>query len=238
MELQPGPVFGALAFIAAATLWLLLTRPPLLVTALLFASFWPVVLALPTTMQEPLHFAIGCVLAPLLLRLLKDDDPRPRTLIACALVLCLASLVRPVWALLAIPLGWHLGGARDSFMPARASRQAERLMCVLYAAFMTIAAPYPGTGSPSSRISLPIPATPFAASFDAPRSRAPRTGWLKTNQPLERLVRGELIGLALLTGVLSLRRTTGPGVTRVDRFVAATIVLLVAAVLTLGTIGS
>ena len=104
-----GPVFGALAFIAAATLWLLLTRPPLLVTALLFASFWPVVLALPTTMQEPLHFAIGCVLAPLLLRLLKDDDPRPRTLIACALVLCLASLVRPVWALLAIPLGWHLG---------------------------------------------------------------------------------------------------------------------------------
>ena len=63
--------------------------------------------------------------------------------------------------------------------------------------------------------------------------------WLfKEAYPLERLARAELVAIALLTLGLSFRRTKGNGVRRVDRFVAAAIALLLAAVLALGTIGS
>ena len=110
-----GPVYGAVAFGVGALLFILLTRPPPLLVAALLASFWPLVVALPTTMQEPLHFAIGCGLAALLQRVLKDDDnPRPmRSLLAVAFALGAASLVRPVWALLAIPCGWYRAGGGD-----------------------------------------------------------------------------------------------------------------------------
>ena len=235
-----GPVFGAIAFLTAAMLFILLTRPPPLLIAALLASFWPLIVALPTTMQEPLHFAIGCALAVLLLRVLKDEDnPMPaRSLVAIALALGAASLVRPVWALLAIPVGWHAGRRRGLAHRALGAAAGMAFMAVTYAAFMNLAAPFPGTGSPQLADLVNDPRDAVRRVIRRATVESPEDWLFKEAHPLERMVRVEFVALATLACALSFRRGTPAGVKRVDRFVAAAIVLLLAAVLTLGTIGS
>jgi hypothetical protein len=235
-----GPLFGAVAFIVAATFFILLTRPPPLLAAALFASFWPVVLALPTTMQEPLHFAIGCALAPLLLHALRDEDaPSARSLLACVVVLGVASFVRPVWALLAIPLGWYAGRRQGRLQGVLGLCGGVALMCALYATFMGVAAPYTtGSGSPQLTDLVNDPSDAIRRVIRRATVESPEDWLFKEAYPLERLARAELVAIALLTLGLSFRRTTANGVRRVDRFVAAAIALLLAAVLALGTIGS
>jgi len=235
-----GPVFGALAFLAAATLFILLTRPPPLLIAALLASFWPLVVALPTTMQEPLHFAIGCALAVLLLRvLMAEDDPIPtRSLLAVAVALGGASLLRPAWALLAIPVGWYVGRRRGLMHGVLGAAAGIGFMAVTYAVFMSLASPFPGTGSPQLADLLNDPQDAVRRVIRRATVESPEDWLFKEAHPLERLVRVEFVAIAVITCALSFRRGTPAGVKRVDRFVAAAIVLLLAAVLTLGNIGS
>jgi hypothetical protein len=233
-----GPLFSAVAFMVAATFFILLTRPPPLLAAALFASFWPVVVALPTTMQEPLHFAIGCALAPLLLHTLRNEEaPSARSLLACVVVLGGASLVRPVWALLAIPLGWHVGRRTGRLHGLFGLGGGVAFMGTLYAAFMMVAAPYQA-GSPQVADLVSDPRGAIHRVVRRATVESPEDFLFKEVHALERFARAELVAIALLTLGLSFRRRTARGVRRVDRFVAAAIALLLAAVLALGTIGS
>jgi hypothetical protein len=234
-----GPVFGATAFVLGALLFILLTRPPPLLVAALLASFWPLVVALPTTMQEPLHFAIGCGLAVLLRRVLTDEDGSTpmRSLLAVALALGAASLVRPVWALLAIPFGWYAGRrwGRGAGLVGAGAGVAFAALC--YAAFMTLAAPYIDRGSPQLADVMSAPEEALRKTFRRATVESPRDWLFEEAYPLERVVRAELLAVGVLTCLLSIRRSTPRSVKQVDRFVAATVAVLLAALFAMGTIG-
>jgi hypothetical protein len=234
-----GPLFGAVASIAGAGCFILMTRPPPLLTAALLASFWPVVVALPATMQEPLHYAIGCGLAPLLLRVLRDEErAMPRwSVLACAFALGVASLIRPVWTLLALPLGWYAASRKGLVHAAFGLGAGATFMGVLYTVFMTVAAPYP-RGGPQLADLVSDPRDAIHRVIRRATVESPEDWLFKEAHPLERVARAELVAIALLTLGLSFRRTAADGVRRVDRVVASAIALLLAAVLTLGSIGS
>jgi hypothetical protein len=236
-----GPVFGAIAFCLAAMTFIVLTRPPRLLIAALLASYWPLVVVLPSTMQEPLHFAIGCGLAALLFRVLSDeDDATPaRSLAAVVFALGLASLVRPVWALLGITLGWYAGKRWGRWPGVFGLAAGVAFMGVCYAVFMSLASPFPtGNGSPQVADLLRDPRDAVRRVIRRTTVESPEDWLFKEAAPLERLVRAELVAIAIVTCVLSLRRKMPDGVRRVDRFVATSIGLLIAAVLALGNIGS
>ena len=72
---------------------------------LLLAGFWPLLLYLPTQMQEPTHFAIAFLFALAIAR--QWDAPRIPTDLLTAVLLTAAALLKPSWALLLLPLGWR-----------------------------------------------------------------------------------------------------------------------------------
>src|SRR5688500_4277323 len=71
---------------------------------LLLAGFWPLLLYLPTEMQEPTHFALAFLFALAIAR--QWDAPGPLAYVWTALLLTAAALLKPSWALLLLPLGW------------------------------------------------------------------------------------------------------------------------------------
>jgi hypothetical protein len=107
---------------------LVIARPDarrLVVIALSLLTFTPMLLFLPSGMQEPLHLALAVALAALFHRLL-HDGPAARRTHAVRLVglIVLAALLRPTWGLLLIPVAlaatigwpgrrrlWAFGGA-------------------------------------------------------------------------------------------------------------------------------
>jgi hypothetical protein len=77
---------------------------------LIGASFWPLLLYLPTNMQEPTHFALAFLFALAIDRLRRR--PGASTYAWAAALLVVAALIRPTWALMILPLGWRR--ARDA----------------------------------------------------------------------------------------------------------------------------
>ena len=71
---------------------------------LLLAGFWPLLLYLPTQMQEPTHFALAFLFALSIAR--QREAPRAPTYVLAGLLLAAAALLKPSWALLLLPLGW------------------------------------------------------------------------------------------------------------------------------------
>lgn len=65
------------------------------------ATFWPLLLYLPTNMQEPTHFAFAFLFAAAL-----GAAPGRARYAWTAVLLVVASLVRPSWMLMLLPLGW------------------------------------------------------------------------------------------------------------------------------------
>ena len=72
---------------------------------LLLAAFWPLLLYLPTNMQEPTHFALAFLFALSIERRL--DRAGLWTHVWTVPLLAMAALLRPSWALLILPLGWR-----------------------------------------------------------------------------------------------------------------------------------
>jgi hypothetical protein len=71
---------------------------------LLLVGFWPLLLYLPTQMQEPTHFALAFLFAVLIAK--QRDAPHATTYVMATLLLAVAALLKPSWALLVLPLGW------------------------------------------------------------------------------------------------------------------------------------
>ncbi len=101
-----GPLFHLFFLAFAIIIFLSLIRADLytvLLATITFISFLPIQMYLPTTMQEPLHFAIAIVLAGLFNRYMTDEI-RPRwLLVVIPVVITIASLLRPTWSVLFIP---------------------------------------------------------------------------------------------------------------------------------------
>lgn len=91
--------FTALAFVA-----LRMAGPDRWLIGALLVTYTPLLLYLPSGMQEPLHLGLAVLLAVLFHRLLvADPESRRRPAIAVFAVIVFASLLRPTWALLLVP---------------------------------------------------------------------------------------------------------------------------------------
>lgn len=139
-----GPLFNLLVVAAGTLIWLALCRPgagQLGVVAFLVAGFWPLLLFIPATMQESLHFAFAFALAGLASRSIREEGRGAATL-AFPVAVALASLVRLTWCLL-LP-AWALAAFRGN---ARGRRYAllltAFLMPLLVWCWGQICAPYP-----------------------------------------------------------------------------------------------
>ena len=110
--------------------------------ALLIATFWPLLLYLPTHMQEPMHIAIALGLAAAAWRL--RTTARPALVWAWAAPLLLfASLARPTWGLVLLALDWprvRRGGPRRIALVAAATLTLTGCAQI---AFAWLAAPFP-----------------------------------------------------------------------------------------------
>ncbi len=228
-----GPLFGAVAFILGAAAWIAVARPQLWRAALLLATFWPVVLAAPNTMQESLHFAIACVMAALIgSALAQGPTPRTHFWLAWA-ILAVAALVRPIWALPALGFGWQLARKRGSRTGAW-GLVAGALVCgVLYLGFAYLAAPYPSGVSGLDMLAR----GPLEVLVVLQRVLAVVGPWqLGPAEPLDRFFRVEVVVVAILASV-SAARSREAGTRRVMAAMALSLWALIVANLALRNIG-
>ena len=141
-----GPLFHLFFLSIAITIFLSLIRANLytvLLTTIAFVSFLPIQLYIPTTMQEPLHFAIAIVLAGLFHRYMSDEGRSRWLLVAIPAMLTMASLIRPTWSALFIPY---------LFLTFRADSQKSKklllmsgtvILGVFFLAYTLFSAPHP-----------------------------------------------------------------------------------------------
>ena len=236
---RPGsaPWFGATFWLVAAGLWMLVARPPLAPAALLLATFWPVVLAAPNTMQEPLHLAVGCALALLVPAVLAAPVPPRRGwpwLAAALAVVTVASLIRPVWGFVAIGAGWQMARQRGSRWGVEGVIAGGVLCAVLYVVFNSLASPYPSATAPGLLTRGPL--ANAAVLLTAVRDTAP--AWIAGEaEPLERAFRLELLAVAALC-TWSAWRNASATARRVAAAMAVTLWLVILGNLALRNTGS
>ena len=159
--------------VAAVTLallgGLLLMRPNvgrLVLVLLVLLTYWPLHLHLPRAMQEPFHYAVAILLAGIFYRLLVHEGAVPHRFLGAALIMILgASLVRPTWILLVLPLVTVVVEKRPQGRSTRGSRfhrvfrywpllPACAVVAGIFLQFLYVAAPYPHPGG----IRCPTPA--------------------------------------------------------------------------------
>src|SRR5690606_14676255 len=102
-----GPLLN-IGLVTVALFVFVLTSPSdvgrLRVGLLVVGTFWPLLLFLPTTMQEGIHLAIGIVLASGFYQLCKQRDSTPRSVkIAVWLIIAVGALMRSTWGMLFLP---------------------------------------------------------------------------------------------------------------------------------------
>jgi len=106
------------------------------------ATFWPLLLFLPTSLQEGLHLAVAVFLAAAL-RPLLDGREASRALCASLLVILVAaSLMRPSWGLLLPPVFVLVFGGAWWRRQVLAVAGAVALAAAIVAAFVYTAAPF------------------------------------------------------------------------------------------------
>lgn len=141
-----GPLFNIGAITLALAAFVGLARPRLrhlAAVAALVAVFWPILLYIPTTMQESLHQADAIVLAALFCRLLAANGSSPRLLFLTLMVTAGAALVRPTWSFLfmALALAQSPGGRPRE--KAHAVMFAVAAVAVFFVLIRFLTAPYP-----------------------------------------------------------------------------------------------
>jgi hypothetical protein len=114
-------------------------------TAALVGSYWPLILYLPTTMQEPLHFALAFAFAAAVNPLMTDGGLRRSRAMALLLAIAAASLIRPTWALLFVALAAVRSRDVRPLAAIALMLAAAAGAAILYAIFAWLAAPYPGS---------------------------------------------------------------------------------------------
>jgi hypothetical protein len=155
-----------LAFVAAAIFgYLALTRAGwarAALTGALLLTFWPMMLYLPSTMQETVHQALAMVLAGVFFLLMRQDPAATRAPFAAGIVvLTLASLLRPTWALLFLPLFFLRGGPPSGRNLLRAALKAVPAVVAAFGLWTVASTPFPGFVSHLTELT---PRSPWAGT--------------------------------------------------------------------------
>lgn len=198
-----GPAFSAVFLVMAIAAWVLSARPPLVAASLFMATFWPLLLALPNTMEESLHGALACAIAALLVRLPSEETEADRRISVALLGLVIvASLIRPLWALLAIPL-WGRWGRPGQWKFWAGTGAGVVFAASMYLLYTRLASPYRG---PSGGVLLAILSQPLTVLPNVlQRLVAQVEAWFAwRDRWFEILFRYELVALGLAAVVLAM----------------------------------
>jgi hypothetical protein len=148
-----GPIFGFVLIAIAVVAWCRQSPPPRpWWTAALVGSYWPLVLYLPTTMQESLHFALAFAFAAAVNPLIAESGLRRSRVMALLLAIAAASLIRPTWALLLVALAAVRSRDVRPLAAIALMLAAAAGAAILYAIFTRLAAPYPGSTGTSLQL--------------------------------------------------------------------------------------
>jgi hypothetical protein len=105
--LSSGPIYNLILITIALCLFIYLARldnKQLLITGLFLSTFWPLLLLVPTNMQEGMHYAIAIVLAGIFSVVLSKTWEISTVFRGFSLLfLIFVSLIKPSWSLLFIP---------------------------------------------------------------------------------------------------------------------------------------
>ncbi|MGI5287071.1 hypothetical protein ACQEVF_27550 [Nonomuraea polychroma] len=130
-------ILGYLALIRAG--WVRATLMGALVL-----TFWPVMLYLTTTMQESIHHGLAIILAGVFFLLIRGGPNTSRTLFAGGIfLLTLASLLRPTWALLFVPLFFLRGATLNGRQLVGAVLKGSLISIAAFRFFSVVSTPYP-----------------------------------------------------------------------------------------------
>jgi hypothetical protein len=126
------------------------TSPAALV---LLAGFWPLLLYLPTAMHEPVHFALAFLIA-----LAVERNIRAGSIGGWgALLILTATLARPSWILMVLPLGWPRARRAGPAGIAALCAVAVLATAAAWGTFDAIAAPSPHNSRMLTRAWLESP---------------------------------------------------------------------------------
>jgi len=167
-----GPVLN-LILLALATLVFLRSTPVQpryrLKLALIFLTFWPLLLYLPSNMQESLHAAAAIVFAAIFYRLIsRPGSVTTAQFLLYAGFIFLFALMRPTWSLLFIPLFLYRSATFSRRHILLSCVYASLLAAVVYIIFQWLSAPYANTMSElagAAQNSLPHAISTFFRHF-------------------------------------------------------------------------
>lgn len=139
-------LFNMFCISAAAAFFLWRTRSTpgrSFLTGALLVTCWPLLLYIPSAMQESLHHALALVLAALFADLYRDDGSSPRAAAVTFIALTAASLLRATWAALFIPFLLQVLPGRS--VASRLLACVSGLLCLVLSLFLFayLAAPFP-----------------------------------------------------------------------------------------------
>ena len=218
------PIVSMVLVTAAAAAWCG-TAGSLAWAALALATFWPLILFLPSTYQESFHFALAFALAAAIRRRIASPS-QPIAWTAVILACLVAALFRPTWAFVAIPCAW---------LATREQRPAVRVAAIVAvcagvalvsAIFAWLVAPYPGAlfnRLSSGPIAL-LWMVPARAARSIPEYLDPRG-----SEPMVMLIRYEV--LAMLAGAVYVAARSRDRAHAAAVFVAILLAITVASVL-------
>jgi hypothetical protein len=138
------PLVGVALIALALAAWAFAAQPPAALTMTMIATFWPLALYVPSTMQEPLHYAIAAVCALAIGRIVRGDARAPEVA-GWVAILALAGCVRPTWALAFVPMAVLLSERSALVLRITTICGAVFLALAVYLFFGWTASPYPGS---------------------------------------------------------------------------------------------
>jgi hypothetical protein len=191
-------VTAALLFFARR---IALDRGGRILTVLCVATFWPLLLFLPTSLQEGLHLAIAVFLAAALRPVLDGRAASAAMRASLLAALAAASLIRPSWVLLLPPALVLLFGAGRWRRKALAAGAGLALGAAVVAAFDYMAAPF----GREEFFFVKVARLQEGASALVTRTAINGRRFVQAGNALEVRSRFLVLALALASGILAVR---------------------------------
>lgn len=193
------------ALVAAALLFFArripLDRGGRILTVLSVATFWPLLLFLPTSLQEGLQLAVAVFLAAALRPVLDGREPSRASRASLLVVLVAASLMRPSWGLLLPAVFVILFGGASRRRQVLAIAAGVALGAALVAAFVYTAAPF----GREEFFFVKVARLQEGASALVTRTAANASGFVQVGSALEVRGRFLVLALALACAILAAR---------------------------------
>ncbi|MEU6414978.1 hypothetical protein [Microbispora sp. NPDC046933] len=213
MAVVGAAIFGFLALIRAG--WVRAT-----LTAALVLTFWPLMLYMTSTMQESVHQATAIVLAGMFFRLIRGGPDMSRALyVAGAVLLALACLLRPTWALLFVPLFFLRGATLSGRRLGWAVIKASPIIVAAFGLSAAVSTPYPNFVSQlTARAAISPPGAAHLLLLHLYHSAKA----LAVGSRLELALRAALLAIVVAGGVLNVvRHLRGDGADHREDLAAA-----------------